>query len=230
MPTTNLISNDLLLKLKSQFPSVKMGNIDGMSTVDPKEAVFFDFDFIVKGEKIASVSISIAEEGTLKIFYSKDILNDQNDVVKNKWFNFLKDMRMFAKKNLLSFNPSDIAKKNLDKRDYEQMSAEARPNKPEEDKMNESSLYGSTKSSYQKLENARLIIRHSQKVQEETANSRTRNIDSIYVENAAGERFRYPFNHLSGARAMMRHVANGGNPYDNFGQYIVGLKIGRAHV
>jgi len=28
---------------------------------------------------------------------------------------------------------------------------------------------------------------------------------------------------LSGARAMQRHVANGGNPYDSFGQYIVGL-------
>jgi hypothetical protein len=89
--------------------------------------------------------------------------------------------------------------------------------------MTESALYGSTKSSYQRLENARLIIRHSQKVNEESANSRTRNIDSIYVENAQGERFRYPFNHLSGARAMMRHLANGGNPYDNFGQYIVGL-------
>jgi hypothetical protein len=220
---TELTSNDLLLKLKSRFPSVKMGNVDGVTTVDPKEAVFFDFDFIVQGEKIASVSISIVDDNTLKLFYSNDILNNQDEVVKAKWFDFLKDMRLFAKKKLMNFDPSDITKKNLDKRDYEQMSAEARPNKTEEDKMNESALYGSTKSSYQKLENARLIIRHSQKVQEETANSRTRNIDSIYVENAQGERFRYPFNHLSGARAMMRHLANGGNPYDSFGQYIVGL-------
>lgn len=220
MPTTNMIGSDLLLKLKSQFPSVKMGNLDGMTTLDPKEAVYFDFDFIVEGEKIASISISIAEDGILKLFYSKDILQSQNPLVKEKWYNFLRDMRMFAKKKLLSFEPSDITKKNLDKRDYEQMSA---INKPEEIKMTESALYGSTKSSYQKLENARLIIRHSQKVDEGSANSRTRNIDSIYVENAQGERFRYPFNHLSGARAMMRHLANGGNPYDNFGQYIVGL-------
>ena len=29
--------------------------------------------------------------------------------------------------------------------------------------------------------------------------------------------------HLNGARAMTRHVAEGGNPYDDFGKYIVSL-------
>lgn len=216
----NSNGSELLHFLKTRFPSVKLGNSEGMTTVDPNEAVFFDFNFVVQGEKIATVSISIADEKSMKLFYSKDILNNQDEVVKSKWFDFLRDVRLFAKKRLMSFEPSDITKKKLDKRDYEQM---ATANKPEELKMTESALYGSTKSSYQKLENARLIIRHSQKVDEATVNSRTRNIDSIYVENAQGERFRYPFNHLSGARAMMRHLANGGNPYDNFGQYIVGL-------
>jgi hypothetical protein len=42
-----------------------------MSTVDPSKAVFFDFDFTVAQENIASVSISIADEGELKIFFSK---------------------------------------------------------------------------------------------------------------------------------------------------------------
>lgn len=216
----NSNGSELLQFLKTRFPSVKLGNAEGMTTVDPSEAVFFDFNFIVQGEKIATISISIADDKSMKLFYSKDILNNQDDIVKSKWFDFLRDVRLFAKKRLMNFEPSDITKKNLDKRDYEQM---ATAHKPEEIQMSESALYGSTKSSYQRLENARLIIRHSQKVDEGSANSRTRNIDSIYVENAQGERFRYPFNHLSGARAMMRHLANGGNPYDNFGQYIVGL-------
>ena len=220
MPNKSTTGGELLGLLKTRFPSVKLGNAEGMTTVDPNEAVFFDFDFIVQSEKIATVSISIADDSTIKLFYSKDILNDQDEVVKAKWFDFLRDLRLFAKKRLMGFEPSDITKKKLDKRDYEQM---ATASKPEELKMTESALYGSTKSSYQKLENARLIIRHSQKVDEGSVNGRTRNIDSIYVENAQGERFRYPFNHLSGARAMMRHLANGGNPYDNFGQYIVGL-------
>lgn len=223
MPATDLISNDLFSKLKGRFPNIKLGNAEGMSTVNPKEAVFFDFDFVINGEKLASISISVAEEGIMKLFYSKDILQNQDTIVKEKWFDFLRGMRNFAKKKLLSFEPSDITKKNLDKRDYEQMSAEARKAKSEEDKMNESKLFGSSKSSYQKLENTRLIIRHSQKVNEDNVGSRTRHISAIFVENANGERFQYPFTHLAGARAMMRHVANGGNPYDSFGQYIVGL-------
>ena len=35
------------------------------------------------------------------------------------------------------------------------------------------------------------------------------------------ERFQYPHNHLAGARAMLRHVKEGGTPYDDFGQHII---------
>lgn len=218
MPNQNSTSNDLFLKLKSHFPSVKLGDAQGMSTVDPNAAVFFDFDFNIAGEKIASVSISIADPGSLKIFYSRDILTNQSDIVKQEWFSFLKDIRNFSKKKLLSFDPKDITKKNLDKRDYKFLAS-----RNKDAAMSESSLYGSTRSSYQKLENTKLIIRHSKKIEEDGINSRTRNIQSLYVESADGERFKYPFTHLAGARAMQRHVANGGNPYDSFGQYIVGL-------
>jgi gliding motility associated protien GldN len=52
---------------------------------------------------------------------------------------------------------------------------------------------------------------------------RTLHIESIYVENADGERFKYPFKHLNGARALATHVAHGGNSYDSIGQHIIGL-------
>jgi len=192
-----------------------------MSTASAKDAVFFDFDFVVKGEKIASISISLADKGSLKLFYTKDILKDQDDIVKRKWFKFLRDMRNFAMSRLLSFDPKDIVKKTLDKRDYKNLAATNDQSK--DPTMSESSLYGSTRSSYQALENTKLIIRHSKKIQEESPNSRTRNIEALYIQSGDGERFKYPFVHLAGARAMQRHVANNGNPYDNFGQYIVSL-------
>lgn len=222
MSNSDALGSNLFSKLKSRFPKIRLGNSQGMSTVDPEDAVFFDFDFEINGEKIASISISTADRGSMKLFYTKDILKNQNELVKSKWFDFLRDMRNFAKSKLLTFDPKDIAKKNLDKRDFEELAITA-TDKIKDPAMTESSLYGSTRSSYQKLENTRLIIRHSKKIQEESPNSRTRNIDSLYIESAGGERFKYPFIHLSGARAMQRHVANGGNPYDNFGQYIVSL-------
>ena len=46
---------------------------------------------------------------------------------------------------------------------------------------------------------------------------------TIYIENAEGERFKYPFKHLTGARALAEHIKHGGNPYDAIGKHITGL-------
>jgi hypothetical protein len=82
-------------------------------------------------------------------------------------------------------------------------------------------LTGTARRSYENLEKTRLIVRHSGKVDEEIPGSRSRHIDSLYIENEDGERFKYPLTHLAGARAMARHVANGGRPHDEFGEHIV---------
>jgi hypothetical protein len=84
-----------------------------------------------------------------------------------------------------------------------------------------SAAYGSTKSSYQQLESAKLIIKHNKAVNEEQRGSRSRNIQAIYIENADGERYKLPTNNLAGGRAMLRHVKEGGNPYDDFGKNII---------
>jgi hypothetical protein len=227
MSNNKELSKDLFLKLKGRFPEIKLGDINGMSTVKPGDAVFFDFDFVVNDEKVASVSISVADVGILKIIVTKDILENTSEIAKKKWFQFQREMRNFSKQNLLSFEPSDITKSRLDTKDYQEIASIVKDKDPV---MSESSLYGSTRSSYQTMENTRLIIRHSKKIKEESANSRTRNIDAIYIESANGERFRYPFVHLSGARAMQRHIANEGTPYDIFGQYIVGLSEQAYHL
>jgi hypothetical protein len=88
--------------------------------------------------------------------------------------------------------------------------------------MNESQLYGTRTVSYQKLMDTRLIIKHSHALTDDMApGARSRNISALFVENQDGERFKYPFIHLAGARAMQRHVANGGLPYDDIGKSIV---------
>jgi hypothetical protein len=82
---------------------------------------------------------------------------------------------------------------------------------------------GSMKTSYQQTDGAKLIIRHSKPVNEEVRGSRSRNIKALFVENAQGERFRYPHVHLAGARTMVQHVSEGGMPYDEIGQKIISL-------
>jgi hypothetical protein len=83
-----------------------------------------------------------------------------------------------------------------------------------------SPAWGTSKSSYQKLESAKLIIKHTKPVNEESRGSRSRNISAIYIENAEGERYKMPTNNLAGGRAMLRHVKEGGTPHDEFGQHI----------
>jgi hypothetical protein len=83
-----------------------------------------------------------------------------------------------------------------------------------------SKMFGSTKTSRQTLENVQILVRHRKPVQEEIRGSRTRNIQAIFLE-ANGERFRFPHNSLSGARAMARHLTMGGSVADQIGEQIV---------
>jgi len=83
-----------------------------------------------------------------------------------------------------------------------------------------SRMSGSTKTSYQTLESVKMIVRHRKAVDEEVRGSRSRQISAIFLEQA-GERFRFPHNNLQGARAMARHMYEGGEMGDAVGTYIV---------
>jgi hypothetical protein len=62
------------------------------------------------------------------------------------------------------------------------------------------------------------MIKHNQTLGENDA--RFRHVESIFIETADQERFRLPFTNLSGARAMLEHVKQGGKPYDVRGNHI----------
>lgn len=217
MNAIELISQDLFDKVRSRYSNLEMGDEDGNTTSDPRGARFFDFDYTVEGNNLGRVSISINERGALKIFYGQGILEDADPLTQELWFDFLKEMRNFAKRRLLRFDTRDITKANLDKNDFQYLATTG----SKEDNMSESKMFGSSKSSYLPIEKTRLIIRHNGAVDETQRGARSRNISSIYIENADGERFKYPYIHLAGSKAMQRHVANGGRPYDDCGNAII---------
>ena len=229
MDARNNIATDLFYKIRSRFTGLKLGAETGEITINPEEARFFDFDYMEGEQPIGHVSISLAEHNSMKVYFSSGITESMDAPQKSKWYGFLKELRMFAKRRLLSFDTRDIAKDNLDKRDYAFLSQASKPTTNTavqtpvgESIMSESNLYGTKTVSYQKLENTRLIIKHSQALADDMApGARSRNIAGLFVENQDGERFKYPFIHLSGARAMQRHVANGGKPYDEIGESII---------
>jgi hypothetical protein len=232
MDATNNIATDLFYKIRSRFTGLKLGEATGQITINPENARFFDFDYTENDKNIGHVSISLAEPNSMKVYFSNGITEGMDQDQKGNWYGFLKELRMFAKRRLLAFDTRDIAKDNLDKRDYAFLSQHSTPQsdndtitKPVgEAVMNESNLYGTKTQSFQKLMDTRLIIKHSKKLAddfEQKPGDRSRNISALFVENQDGERFKYPFIHLAGARAMQRHVANGGLPYDAIGESII---------
>jgi hypothetical protein len=224
------IAKELFGKIRTQFPKIQLGDANSKVTDRPKDARFFEFDFVKNRKNLGSVSISIAdnqaendEDDTadndgMVVMYSNNIVDNQHDGVKRQWFNFLRELREFAKQRMMNFSIRDITKNNLDKRDYQHL---AKNNG--EGSMTESKLWGTSKTSYQQMGEAKLIVRHTQPVNYAHAAGRTLHIESIHVENSQGERFKYPVKHLNGARALATHVAHGGTPYDGIGQHITGL-------
>ena len=212
------IGKDLFNKIRGRFPGVTIGDSTGKITNKPEDARFFDFEFKEGGNVLGKVSISISEEDGLVVLHNKDMVEGADDGVKTSWYNFLKEMGQFAKARVLSFDTRDITKSNLEKRDYEFLGQGK-----EVDTMSESNLFGTTKTSFQSIGEARLVIKHSAPVDQSVAGGRTHKIESIFIESPEGERFKYPIKHLNGARAMARHVSEGGKPYDSFGKHITGL-------
>lgn len=231
MDARNNIATDLFYKIRSRFKNLKLGAETGQLTINPEEARFFDFDYMEGATPIGHVSVSLAEPNSMKVYFSNGITEGMDDSQKGNWYKFLRELREFAKRRLLSFDTRDIAKDNLDRRDYQFLAQNAQPKQTKnntiqtpvgESVMSESTMYGSKTVSYQKLMDTRLIIKHNQAVMDDAhPGARTRNISGLFVENADGERFKYPFIHLAGARAMQRHVANGGVPYDQIGESII---------
>ena len=217
MKNLNLISEELFNKIRGRFPSVTIGDSEGKVTNVPEDARFFDFDYKEGDTSLGKVSISLSDEA-VSVMYSDDFVSEQDEITQSKWFNFLKELRQFSKKRMMQFDTRNINKSNLDLRDYKFLA-----NNRGEETMSESKMYGTGRVSYQKVDNARLVVKHTESINTEIAGGRTRSIGKIYIESADGERFMYPFKHLSGARAMARHVAEGGKPFDEFGTHIVGL-------
>jgi len=217
----NNIAEELFGKIRTRFPKIDLGDEQG-KVIDNedqlKNARFFDFDYVKEGVSLGSVSIKLSEEKGLTVMYSNDIAEGQSQNIVNEWYGFLKSLREFARRRLLNFSTRNLVKSNLDKRDYNFLSKTGG-----DGQMTESKMRGTNRTSFQDIGEAKIIVKHSQNVNYDNPAGRTLHIESIFIENASGERFLYPFKHLNGARALAQHVAHGGNPYDAIGEHVIGL-------
>jgi hypothetical protein len=222
------IAQDLYGKIQTRFSDIQMGD-ENAEVLSKKEDIpnarFFEFEYEEGGTPLGTIAITLDETDGVVVQVSGDLVDDNDDnTTHHNAYKFIRSFRQFAKDRLLNFDIQNIGKSNLDKRDYQfQAKRKELPVMPQAPVM-ESKMYGNNRMSYQDLgENTRLVVKHNQLVNLDLPAGRTLHIESIYIENAQGERFRYPAKHLNGARALAEHIKHGGNPYDAIGQHICGL-------
>jgi len=183
---------------------------NGKSVADPSEARYF----YVEDPNLMVHLQDDSEEIKLH-------LGETTDIDDERISRLIKTMRTIARTNMIDFDIRTFGK-HIEPKNY---AYEIEKNKEQtmSDVFNEglTPLSGSSRTSRQTLENVKLIVKHRNPVNEEQRGSRSRNISAIFIENADGERFKYPHKHLNGARAMARHVAHGGVPSDMVGEAIV---------
>jgi hypothetical protein len=213
------ISADLFNKIRGRFENVTIGDETGQVTNVPEDARYFDFAYLADGVDLGKVSVALDPEAGLSIIVGRDLVQGQMEDVQDGWYNFLKELRVFAKKRLMKFEVRDINKSNLNKRDYQFLAQ----NRNGENTMAESKMYGNDRTSFQKVGKARIAIKHSAPINVENANARTSKISKIFIESPTGEKFKFPYKHLAGARALALHVSEGGHAYDDFGKHITSL-------
>lgn len=184
-------------------------DVMGKPSPDPAEAEIFSFDWTAQsGNDYGTVVVMLADDNDLQVYFGDNLGKGMEAEDRSEWFNFLYELKNFATKNLMSFSP-----KNLNRLRYSMQGQAAVT-----ESIFESWTGTKTTSWNGRPTEARLMIKHKRPLGETDA--RFRYVESLFIETAEGERYKLPFTKLSGGRAMVEHVKNGGKPYDARGLHI----------
>lgn len=200
------VSEKIFNLLKGFGYEVKTFDVEGNNQVNPQEST----RFVVEEPNILV---------RLDLNKNSIILNTSEDLTDHKIRPMLKEL---SKDYLLNFDYNVFGKRLKPKGELQD--AEKNSEKDMADVMEASlgKLSGSTKTSYQPLENVKIVLKHKKAIDEEIRGSRSRNIHSIFIQRGE-ERFKLPENNLAMARAMARHVQKGGEVFDEIGESIVNM-------
>lgn len=208
------ISEELFDKIRARFDHVSIGDSSAKRITDAGQARFFNFDYVSEdGENFGNITISLIDENALKVYYSSNIAENLTEEQEKEWFDFLRNLKKFAKRNLMLFDVRDINRSNLDLKDIKQQTDNNGTFDKEELEITESRLYGmgnNKRVSFGDIGTHKIIIKHKNQIDPERHGSRGRQIEHVFIETPIGERFLLDHTNLHGARAIANHMRHGG--------------------
>lgn len=221
------ISSALFDKIRSRFTNVTLGDEKAKATSDPEKARFFNFIYADEnGSEFGTVTISLINEEGLKVYFGQNISSEMDREQRKNWYEFLRGLRKFAKRNLMTFDTRDINKSNLDLKDVKQQAKTDDVSTTDDMPVTESRLYGTPGRPYNSFADkgqTKILIRHADKVNDDVRGSRSRHIKEIFLETERGERFLLDHTNLHGAYAMAEHLNHGGTMHDERADHINSL-------
>jgi len=189
--------------------SPEMLDSSGKPAPSAQDAEIFSFDFLSSaGTNYGTVVIMIGEDKQIEIFSGDNVGRGMDSEDKSEWYEFQHQIKNFATKNFMTFGSQ-----NINRLKYSMQGQAALKEGLFE------SWNGTKNVSWNGgPDSVRLMIRHTRPMG--VTESRFRQVESLFVETADGERYKLPFTKLSGGRAMVEHVRQGGKPYDMRGTHI----------
>ena len=187
----------------------EMLDSSGKASPTAQEAEIFSFDFTSSaGTNYGTVVVMIGDDNDLEVFSGDNVGRGMDSEDKSEWYEFQHQLKNFATRNFMTFGSQ-----NINKLKYSMQGQAALKEGLFE------SWNGTKNISYNgDPDSVRLMIKHKRSMGVNEA--RFRQVESLFVETADGERYKLPFRNLSGGRAMVEHVRQGGKPYDMRGTHI----------
>lgn len=201
-----LVSEKIFNLLKGFGYEVKSFDKEGNSEINPAESTRFVVD---------NPNILVR----LDLNKNSIILNTSEDLSDHKVRPMLKEL---SNDYLLNFDYNIFGKKLKAKGELQDVEKNSEKNMADVMEASLGKLSGSVKTSYQPLENVKIVVKHKKAIDEEIRGARSRNIHSIFIQRGE-ERFKLPENNLIMARAVARHIHKGGEIHDEISEAIFNM-------
>ena len=184
----------------------------GKAAPSAEDAEIYSFEFVSSGgTNYGTVVVMLGDEQNLELFSGDNVGRGMDSEDKTEWYEFQHQLKNFATKNFMTFGSQ-----NINRLKYSMQGQAALKEGLFE------SWNGTKNVSWNGgPDSVRLMIRHKRPMGVNEA--RFRQVESLFLETAEGECYKLPFRNLSGGRAMVEHVRQGGKPYDMRGQHIANM-------
>jgi len=219
MPTNTESLNRELFRLLSKYKPKPL-DAEGKVTPVPEEADVFKFEFTKDGEEYGTVYVTLDDERVLTVYFGDDVSDSPGDKTpgldyNDTWSGLLHQLSSWRMtKGLRGFKTQN--------KDRVSDDMARRNHMRNKDKIAEGYYATGKKSSYSDaVPSVKIVIEHSRVIEE--GEQRYRNINRIFLENQAGERYLLDTKKPGIARVYARHIAEGGKVNDDRWSHIGNL-------